>query len=241
MKPVRIQIRPIVIEFSPKRVIISARWPGSPHLTLFLDPQPSGRWAGLWRPHITFVGGRRIWLGAIASKTVERFSQKIGREFYDAWSSATTPIDLGDLASDDWLVFLPEEATITERLVRIFSVGDRTYRVNHERFERLGEEMLDAVQDEWLSPLVLAERDAHDQPCVAIRVTDDDVLEQCWVSRRHDPTDEFGEWQTTPEDWMPRERREEIFLRHLGDEFRDACSQIARALRLRDPFRHASR
>jgi hypothetical protein len=237
MKPIQIEIDPVVVHITKEYLMVRARWRGAPHLTVHFQPQPPGHPnAGFWTPHITFAPRGKLFLGRVGGEAMQRFAEGVGRDMHRRWLDATAPVDLAELDRDGWVIYVPKKDGSVERAATHFEKGDGVYRINTERFNRFFKTLLDGFDDECVAPMDLRPEPGRTPIYVALRIVDGEPVENAIVSARHAPNDGLGEWQRTRYDWLPIEEAERIYFRHAGEEARRAVSTISLFIRLRDPF-----
>lgn len=202
------------------------------HLSVFF--QPVERSQGLvYTLHVTDPrkppSKRRIFLPEIPADRLVAVMNGIGDDIARVWVSKSRHVELQVLQDGDWLILLPGKDT-AEYIIDALKVRDGRYRFKRSPVIDLFFKML----DDSVEPLDLDGLPPPEQPLVAIRLNEDDMLEMIYVSYYPHGLEGPPGWYVTPMDWLGHDDEvfKEVIFRHLPVEFWDGFRKAARLLGL---------
>jgi len=188
----------LVVDIDDNRVLLIApRFRDGRHVTFYLRPRPSGRYAGLLTPHTTIGKVHRI-LARFRPERVRMVTERIGEDLAASYRARTREVEAAELAEEGWAIIFPlDDEERRELFGSLWSEhGSRIeFRVDEDVIARVGEALLERA----VSPLVLDEPDfPRDEQVWAIRVNDFGEPEICVIMFRSDGQTGCARWYSTP-------------------------------------------
>ena len=215
------------LEVGNSCAVLRPRGRSWPHLTVHFAGNPAED--GRWTPHLTFSRWARRTLARVTEAQLRAFRDAVIADLHAHFMAATEPTTLDALEADGWVIYAPPADEAIAEAEQCFALSAQSYALTDERIRRFVVQFIENLGDRCVAAASLAE-DPRMRLHVALRVTDDDDLEHCYVSRRHTPDDGLGEFQRTRPDAITSAKVEEAIARHGGVRLTSALERVTKAL-----------
>ncbi len=221
-----IEVDDLALEFSERHLIVApSEFNDGRHLRIDWEPQPSGKYVGLYTPHVTFPTRppptRRRTIGRFTAEQLRAAMSTLTTELSILWSSASRPTTPAELAAEDWLVVgFGNEA---EELLRQYFLSGTTFRFPDHPDEL--NEIFDRMLEHAVDPRELDSAKQHG-PYQLVRARDE-LLETAMVG--HFARGLFGPpgWYITPLDDLAHQIIRAAMSRCLSPAMVGALMKVA--------------
>lgn len=230
---VRLRLGRAALQVTKNCLLFFPRAGGRLHLTVHYAPNPSGRYAGFFSPHVTMPGKSRWSLPAMAPDSVHQFFDHVGEEVRRQWVASVRRVPLNELALAGWAAVVVPPERVHEYLAR-YKTGDGVFRV------RLPDASAIGAYVEMMAEHEVPVETLDDLPesvtwVQIVRVTDRDELESANLYRL--PASLEGDqagagWYLLPNDWLKPDELGRMIARYCSPEFFSVVRKLGRLLRL---------